>query len=151
MNRKFKFFVSVVMASTFLFSFVACGKKDEDKNKAKETDNAEVTETEETTTIPTVSETAAVTSLPDYSGPLPSSSVQVTWGENAIEETVKYAICTPDNFLRVRNGPGTDYDIVGSLTTNMEVVVVAVTDNNWYKTVDGFYISGDYLSATKVA
>ncbi|MCQ2481923.1 MAG: SH3 domain-containing protein [Clostridia bacterium] len=149
MNRKLKFFVSVIMTSSFIFSFVACGKKDKDKEKTQETDKTEATETEETTTLPVVSETAAITSLPDYSGPLPSSSVQVTWNENAIDETVKYAICTPDNFLRVRSGPGTDYDIVGSLTTNMEVVVVAVTDNNWYKTKDGFYISGDYLSATK--
>ena len=150
MKKSVKFFVSMILITSMLLSSTACSKKN--KDKAKETD--EVTETSEEvseSTIPTVAETAPTTVLPDFSGPLSTGEIAITWNETTIDEKVMYAIVSPDGFLRVRGGPGTDYDIVGSLTTNMEVVVVAVTDNNWYKTSDGFYISGDFLSNTPVA
>ena len=37
--------------------------------------------------------------------------------------------------------PGDDVPII------MTVSVVALTDTNWYKLADGYYVSGDYLTA----
>jgi len=54
---------------------------------------------------------------------------------------------TDSDFLRIRSGPGTDYQQVGSLVDGMTVSVVALTDTNWYKLADGYYVSGDYLTA----
>ncbi|MBP5180633.1 MAG: SH3 domain-containing protein [Clostridiales bacterium] len=57
-----------------------------------------------------------------------------------------YAAVSEGEFLRVRKGPSTEYDIVGTLTRNQQVQVVAVTDSSWYKTIDGFYISSSFLA-----
>jgi uncharacterized protein YgiM (DUF1202 family) len=52
------------------------------------------------------------------------------------------------DFLKIRKGPGKDFDQVGSLTSGMTVSVAAKTNTNWYKLADGYYVSGDYLSET---
>lgn len=132
--------VSIVCASAILVSFAAC------KNKDKNDDAEESEESETSQTVPEVTTTEATTSLTMFSGPLPASDIAVTWTETEIDQTVRYASITAGEFLRVRKGPGTEYDIVGSLTRNQEVVVVAVTSDGWYKTLDGFYVSGSYLT-----
>ena len=132
--------VSVVCASAILVSFAAC------KNKDKEEDEDEAEESQISQSIPEVTTTVPTTSLTMYSGPLPASDIAVTWTETEIDQTVRYASITSGEFLRVRKGPGTEYDIVGSLTRNQEVVVTAVTSDGWYKTLDGFYVSGSYLT-----
>ena len=132
--------VSVVCASAVLVSFAAC------KNKDKEDDEDEAEESQISQTVPEVTTTEATTSLTMFSGPLPASDIAVTWTETEIDQTVRYASITSGEFLRVRKGPGTEYDIVGSLTRNQEVVVTAVTSDGWYKTLDGFYVSGSYLT-----
>lgn len=154
MKKSVKFFVSMILVTSVLMSFAGCSKKEKNKDndKVKESDEvAETTDETEETSIPTVASTAPTTVLPDFSGPLPSSDIAISWNETSIDQKVMYAVVSPGGFLRVRGGPGTDYDIVGSLTTGMEVVVVAITDNGWYKTSDGFFISGDFLSTTPVA
>ena len=123
-----------------LLGFVACKKSE------KVSDESEQDESEITTTIPEVTTEATSTSLSAFSGPLPSSDIAVTWTETQIDQTVRYAAVTAGEFLRVRKGPGTEYDIVGTLTRNQQVQIVAVTDSSWYKTSDGFYISSTYLT-----
>ena len=138
-NNEIKKIVSVACALTVLAGFAACGKED----KTSETSFAEITPTPilvETTTTPT-------TTIPVYSGPLPSSDIAVTWGETTLDTPViMYAAVSEGEFLRVRKGPSTEYDIVGTLTRNQQVQIVAVTDSSWYKTSDGFYISATYLT-----
>jgi len=134
--------VSVFCAMSVIAAFAACKQED----KPAETSFVELTPTPipvETTTTPT-------TTIPVYSGPLPSSDIAVTWSETTVDPTLMYANVSEGEFLRVRKGPSTEYDIVGTLTRNQQVQVVAVTDSDWYKTSDGFYISATYLSASPV-
>ena len=137
--KDFKRIISVVCALTVIMAFVACKKEDE----ITESSFAELTPTPipvETTTTPT-------TTIPIYSGPLPASDIAVTWAETTLDTPViMYAAVSEGEFLRVRKGPSTEYDIVGTLTRNQQVQIVAVTDSSWYKTADGFYISATYLT-----
>ena len=138
-NFGYKKVLAVTLAALMVCSIASCGKK-----KAVET-----TESTTESTAPSIETTAATTTtLMQYTGPLPSSDVEVTWTETTIDQTVRYALVSEGEFLRVRKGPGTEYNIVGTLTRNQQVVVVAVTSNNWYKTTDGFYVSGDFLTST---
>lgn len=129
--------VAAVLSFILLVGIVSCGEK------TKETSDTSDTSESESAVI-----TEMTTTLTDYSGPLPSNDVAVSWQETEIDETVRYAYVSDGNFLRVRSGPGTDYDIVATLTSDMQVVVVAVTSNGWYKLSDGFYVSGDFLTET---
>jgi len=142
MKTRMKKIVSVCCIVSVMGAFAACGKSDEEIEASL---LAEMTPTPipvETTTTPT-------TTLTVYSGPLPSSDIAVTWSETTLDsQAIMYAAVSEGEFLRVRKGPSTEYDIVGTLTRNQQVAVVAVTDSSWYKTVDGFYISSTYLSST---
>ena len=139
--KDIKRIISAVCALTVIMAFAACKKGDD----TTETSFAELTPTPipvETTTTPT-------TTIPVYSGPLPSSDIAVTWAETELDTPViMYAAVSEGEFLRVRKGPSTEYDIVGTLTRNQQVQIVAVTDSSWYKTADGFYISSTYLTQT---
>ena len=131
----------IMMAALMLCSFAACKKKDD----PEETEEADVTPTP----IPVETTEAPAPTLMVYEGPLPANSIEVTWTENDLSEpTVMYAAVTEGEFLRVRQGPDTEYDIVGTLTRNQVVTVVASTTTGWYKTSDGFYVSGNYLTNT---
>ncbi|MBR1797423.1 MAG: SH3 domain-containing protein [Clostridiales bacterium] len=140
MKTDIKKIISVVCVLSVMGAFAACGKKTQEP---EETNFADITPTPvpvETTATPT-------TTIPVYSGPLPSSDIAVTWSETTLETpVVMYAAVSEGEFLRVRKGPSTEYDIVGTLTRNQQVQIVAVTDSSWYKTIDGFYISSTYLS-----
>ena len=55
--------------------------------------------------------------------------------------------------VNLRSGPSTDYEKVGSLTTNQEVTVTGIADTGWYRiTYNGgvAYVSNNYLNDTKV-
>ena len=126
-NSDIKKIVSVLCVTAVLAGFTACGKN----NKTPETSFAELTPTPipvETTTTPT-------TTIPVYSGPLPSSDIAVTWAETTLDTPViMYAAVSEGEFLRVRKGPSTEYDIVGTLTRNQQAQIVAATVCCWYKT-----------------
>ena len=130
---------SVLMVTAMAFSIAACGKDEEKKEKKAEetTPSTEATTPAPTTTAPTI---------PTYSGPMVNDT-SISWQEEEIQggQIVKYVTCT--DYINVRKGPGTEYDAVAKLSNNMQVIVVAVTSNNWYKTHDGFYVSGDLLAA----
>ena len=97
--------------------------------------------------LASVTELSPTPSLAEISGTLAPNDTPVTWVENVIVEKTMYVNIT-DGYLKIRKGPGKDYVQVGTLTNDMPVIVVALTDSNWYKTKDGFYVSGDYLSDT---
>ena len=134
--------IAVALAMGMILSASACGKK-----KEEETTTSEETTTE-TTPMVTVPTTEATTTLMEYGSTLAPNDQSVSWTEETMEPKVMYVNIT-SGYLKVRKGPGTDYEHVGSLTANMQVIVVAKTDTNWYKTQDGFYVSGDYLSLTQ--
>lgn len=55
--------------------------------------------------------------------------------------------------VNVRSGPSSDYENLGSLTTNQEVLVTGQADTGWYRIdYNGgvAYVSNNYLSDTKV-
>ena len=55
---------------------------------------------------------------------------------------------TPLEEVRLRLGPSTDYEKIGSINTNQQVEVIGITDNNWFivKTNDKIgYVSGEYV------
>jgi len=143
MKTSIKKMISVACAISIMGAFAACKKNEE----------AEVTLVDITPTpIPVETTTTPTTTITMYSGPLPNSDLQITWGETTLDTpATMYAAVSEGEFLRVRKGPSTDYDIVGTLTRNQAVQIVAVTDSSWYKTADGFYVSSTYLVSTPVA
>lgn len=137
--------VCISLAVVMLFGMCACGKK---KKESKETEETNA----DPTPIPVATTEAPAPTYPTWSGPLPSNDISVTWTETEFDSpTTKYAGVTAGEFLRIRKGPSVDYDIVGTLSRNQTVVVVAVTNDGWYRTSDGFYISGTYLTDTPSA
>lgn len=55
--------------------------------------------------------------------------------------------------VRLRVGPSTDYEKIGSLTTGQEAEVIGVTDNNWFivKEEDKIgFVSGEYVTYSPV-
>lgn len=142
MKTSIKKMISVACVISIMSALVACKN-----NEELEPTLVDITPTPipvETTATPT-------TTITTYSGPLPSSDLAVTWGETTLDTpAVMYAAVSEGEFLRVRKGPSTEYDIVGTLTRNQQVQIVAVTDSSWYKTIDGFYVSSTYLVSTPV-
>ena len=129
---------TLAVISVMAFSMTACGSK-------KKTKSTEAASTDDTTTAPTT--VVTTTTVPTFSGPS-TNDIEISWEEAEIEggSTVKYVKCSED-FINVRKGPSTEYEVVAKLANNMQVVVVA-TSGNWYKTQDGFYISADLVSDT---
>ena len=133
--------IATVMVLAMAVSATACGSK-----KTKSTTTASSSKETEVTTTTTTTETT--TDLTVYSGPLPSNDVNKTWDESNLEaETIMYCTVSAGEFLNVRKGPNSEQPRVGRLSRGQAVKVVAKTSNGWYKTFDGFYVSGEYLSA----
>ena len=133
--------IAAVMVLAMVSSVTACSSKKPKSTTASTTPKA----TEITTTTTT---TEATTSLTEYSGPLPSNDVNKTWDESNLDaETIMYCTVSAGEFLNVRKGPNSEQPRVGKLSRGQAVKVVAKTSNGWYKTFDGFYVSGEYLSA----
>ena len=127
--------VAALMAGVICIGVVGC-KKEEPTETTTET-------TEQTTTTTT---TAPTTTLTIYSGPMVNDT-EVNWTETKLESPrTVYVNVSKGEFLNVRNGPGTTYDKVGTLTRGQSVVVVAKAKNIWYKTQDGFFVSDTYLT-----
>lgn len=128
------------MACSMAFAITACGGK-------KEAATSETPEsTTETTPMVTVAPTTVETTLLEYGMTIQPNDQAVSWKEDAIEAKVMYA--NVKTYLNVRKGPGPDYAAVAKFSKGMEIIVVAKTENGWYKTEDGFYVSGEYLSET---
>ena len=63
--------------------------------------------------------------------------------EAAVDYTV-YASCA----LNTRTGPGISYTCLSTLAVGTAIEVVAVTDNGWYKSADGFYVKASLTMDT---
>jgi len=135
--------LGVALVCAMAGSSYGCGKKEETTTTAP----SSIEITSETTPIESATTTTEATTLLDYGGSLAPNDIQVTWQEDTMEPKVMYVKIT-SGYLKVRKGPDTQYDQVGSLTAGMEVIVVAKTNTNWYKLEDGYYVSGDYISLT---
>ena len=140
MNRK-RFttaLAAALMAGVICIGVVGCKKEEPTETTTETTEQTTTT----TTTVPT-------TTLTMFSGPMVNDT-EVNWTETKLESPkTLYVVVTKGEFLNVRNGPGTTYDKVGTLTRGQSVTVVAVAKNIWYKTNDGFFVSDTYLS-TKI-
>lgn len=88
----------------------------------------------------TPAETTPEVTLTPTAVPTPT---EVTIGETK-ESATYYA--TGD--INVRSGPGTDYDIVDSLSKGDKIQVVAFTENGWKKISEGHYVIDDFVSKT---
>ncbi len=136
--------VAAALICSMLCALTACG----DKTKATESTPSSTSETIATITTTTTS----ATTLQLYDGPLETAdTTETSWTESELAggPVTLYAHVSAGNFLRVRKGPSTDYEIAGTLTRGQAVVVVASTANNWYKTEDGYYVSGEYVKTTQ--
>ena len=131
---------SMFIAATMLLA--SCGGNDTPKKTTKPVASS-------TTLSAPTTEPTTTTTLFKVTGTLASNDEAVTWELIDLEAaTVKY-VKVNDGFLKVRKGPGKDYEAVAALTKNMAITVVGKTTTNWYKMDDGFYVSGEYLSDTK--
>jgi len=135
--------ISAALICSVLTGLSACSKK-----TAETSAQSSITTTSATIATVTTPSTEQTT-LPVYSGPLATSeTVNVTWKENDLSSPVTlYSTVSAGNFLRVRKGPGKNYEIAGTLVRGQAVTVVASTSDGWYKTQDGYYVSGTYLKA----
>lgn len=136
--------LALTLACVLLFSAAACGKK---KTKTTKASDSSAEDTSDTTPIVSIPDTEATTVLAQYGGQLPENDQEITWTEEEMEAKVMYVKGVSD-YLKVRKGPGTDYDVVGKLTPGMQVIVIGKTGNNWFKLEDGYYVSGEYISLT---
>ena len=138
MNRK-RFttaLIAAMMVGVFGLGAVACKKKPV-ATETTPSSSEQITTT--TTTIPT-------TTLTEFVGLLPNT-IEITWTETQLEQPLTfYAKVSKGEFLNVREGPGTNYKKVGTLTRGQTVEVVARCTGDWYKTNDGYYVYGEYLS-----
>jgi len=132
---------TLMVAGTVLLG--SCGKKAPDVTTTTTPVN--------TTTVSTETTAAPTPAVPVISGTLAANTVgeTPTWVETAIDPAKTMYVKVSSDFLRVRKGPGQEYDQVASLTNGMAVTVIAKTDNNWYKLQDGYYLSADYVTETQ--
>ena len=134
----------LTLAVAMVISCAACGKK---KSKSKETTAETSDSSAETTPIVSSPDTSATTTLMDYGVSIAPNDEPITWTDEEFEAKVMYVKIT-SGYLKIRKGPDTKYEQVGTLTAGMQVIVVAKTSNNWFKLEDGYYVSGDYISLT---
>lgn len=136
--------VSVALICSTFVALTAC------KTKESET-SADTTPSTSETIVTITTPSTEQTTLPVIDGSLPTdNSQEVTWNESTLPNPVTlYATVSAGQFLRVRKGPDVKYDIAGTLIRGQAVTVVATAPNNWYRTEDGYYVSGKYLKTTQ--
>lgn len=135
--------LAILTVAAMLFAMSACGKKDSSKTAESKSSGITTPTTTEPTTTPSTETTPSLTII---SGPL-ENNLEITWTETPFE-TAKTVYCAAsDGYVNVRKGPNSDtYEIVGKINKGQAVTVVATTDNGWYKTADGFYISQQFFT-----
>lgn len=99
-------------------------------SETDETTGSEVSETDASTV-----ETEATTTVTN-SGPVESEYYLTVYASQSIN---------------LRSGPGTEYDVVRTLDAGEQIDVIAVTDNGWYKTYNGNYVSSSYTQTEPIA
>ena len=82
-----------------------------------------------------------------------SEAGQTTSEESNYTVTPMTATLYAQQAVNLRQGPGTNYDKTGSLSTNQSVEVTGYTDvasGKWYQLSSGSFVSSKYLSTDKV-
>jgi len=117
----------------------------------KPTNTPKPTVTKKPTSTPKPTATNKPTSTPKPTATnkptnTPKPTTSETSSETTIKETEYSATVYTTTTVNVRKGPGTNYSSVKKLTAGTKVVVVAKTDNGWYKTDGGYYISAEFTT-----
>lgn len=85
---------------------------------------------------------------------LQSEAGQTTSEESNYTVTPMTATLYAQQAVNLRQGPGTNYDKTGSLSTNQSVEVTGYTDvasGKWYQLSNGSFVSSKYLKDTQVS
>ena len=85
---------------------------------------------------------------------LQSETGQTTSEESNYTVTPMTATLYAQQAVNLRQGPGTNYDKTGSLSTNQSVEVTGYTDvasGKWYQLSNGSFVSSKYLKDTQVS
>ncbi len=112
------------------------------------------TETTETETTETETTETTETEATKADEQLQSEAGQTTSEESNYTVTPMTATMYAQQAVNLRQGPGTNYDKTGSLSTNQSVEVTGYTDvasGKWYQLSNGSFVSSKYLSTDKVA
>ena len=105
-----------------------------------------------------IAENSEAVSTPETSTEENSEAVSESDSEAVVEPEFTVTEVTATKYatqsVNVRSGPSTDYDKIGSLSTNQEVQVTGQASTGWYRFtwIDGseVYVSDKYLSDSKV-
>ena len=92
-------------------------------------DQVPTDETSSSSETTSVSETTAATT---------TTETTVAFTETSV---IKFVYASSE--LNVRTGPGTSYDVVKTIEKGSGIDVIGVTDNGWYHTYNGNYVSKD--------
>lgn len=145
-----------------LLSLTACSNQATTSEPEPETQTETISTEAETEQISTEPETET-TSLEEETTEteatkadeqLQSEAGQTTSEESNYTVTPMTATLYAQQAVNLRQGPGTNYDKTGSLSTNQSVEVTGYTDvasGKWYQLSNGSFVSSKYLSTDKVA
>lgn len=172
---------SILLVVVMTMALVACGSQPTNVSapeatetvseavESTDTENSEAVSTPETSTEVVEPESSEATSEPEQATEAPVDEVASTPDSEAVESeasepepnepeftftevnATKYAVQS----VNVRSGPSTDFNKIGSLSTNQEVqVIFRCNETGWYKFIwtDGSeaYVSDKYLADEKV-
>lgn len=163
MKRKI---IITFLCLTMGLSIVACGKQEtpattESVPATVESVQTETTVTEENVTIETEEDnqiedeaSQAIAEATKADEQLQSEAGQTTSEESNYTVTPMTATLYAQQAVNLRQGPGTNYDKTGSLSTNQSVEVTGYTDvasGKWYQLSNGSFVSSKYLKDTQVS
>lgn len=143
-----------------LLSLTACGNQATTSEPETQT---EIISTEpETETVPetslleeeTTEASQAIAEATKVDEQLQSEAGQTTSEESNYTVTPMTATLYAQQAVNLRQGPGTNYDKTGSLSTNQSVEVTGYTDvasGKWYQLSNGSFVSSKYLKDTQVS
>lgn len=119
-----------------------------------EADTEQISTESETETTSLEEETTETETESKADEQLQSEAGQTTSEESNYTVTPMTATLYAQQAVNLRQGPGTNYDKTGSLSTNQSVEVTGYTDvasGKWYQLSNGSFVSSKYLSTDKVA
>ncbi|MBR6484646.1 MAG: SH3 domain-containing protein [Clostridiales bacterium] len=124
-------------------------------SEISEEETAETSEeTAETGLAPVIVSETSETTEPDaseVSGTSSEAEATTTTVSNGPVESEYYLTVYASQSINLRSGPGTEYDVVRTLDAGEQIDVIAVTDNGWYKTYNGNYVSSSYTQTEPIA
>lgn len=118
-----------------------------------EADTEQISTESETETTSLEEETTETETESKADEQLQSEAGQTTSEESNYTVTPMTATLYAQQAVNLRQGPGTEYDKVGSLSTNQSVEITGYTDvasGKWYQLSNGSFVSSKYLSTDKV-